>query len=366
VPGRKQGIDGLRTRIPRVLRRTLAGAGVALALASCGDLSLVSSLRQEAPGALRFSPPDPVIPLNASITFSVMGGIPPYSIAPSSVSVTALDDHTWQFPGQPSNGDFAIQVSDWAGKTATSDVRVYAGAGPQLNVTEVTLPAGTGWTFTVVSGGTGPYTWEVDGVAKATGTSYAFSSSVTGMYVVAVIDSLGVSQVATADVVPSGIGVDPLSITPTSAGTVPGGRIAFTALGGSGSYHFSASAGTIVDANPATYTAPPATGSYAKAITLADTGGGLPSPVYADVIVTASGTLPLITPNSVTVSVVGDTVQFTASGGTGPYTYSLNRPDIGSIDAATGLYTQLAAGPVLVTVADKDGLTDKARVKWKP
>jgi hypothetical protein len=88
--------------------------------------------------------------------------------------------------------------------------------------------------------------------------------------------------------------------------------------------------------------------------------------------VTASGSLPLITPNSVTVSVVGDTVQFSASGGTPndpplpPYTYSLNRPDVGSIDAATGLYTQLAAGPVLVTVSDKDGLTDKATVKWKP
>jgi hypothetical protein len=365
VPGRKQGIDGLPTRLSRVLRRAVAAGGVALMLAACGDLPLVGTLQREAPGALRFSPPDPVIPLNTPLTFTVMGGIPPYSLAPGSVSVTALDDHTWQFPGQLSNGDFPIGVVDWAGKTATSDVRVYAGAGPQLNVTEVTLPVGVAWTFTVVSGGTAPYTWEADGVLKATGSSYSFSSSATGTHVIAVIDSVGVSRVATADVVPSGIGVDPLSIAPTSAVMLPGGSVAYTALGGSGSYSFSASAGAILGsptANPATYTAPGGTGTYT--ITLTDAGGG--SPVFADATVTASGTLPLITPNSVTVSVVGDTVQFTASGGTAPYSYSLNRPDVGSIDALTGLYTQLAAGPVLVTVSDKDGLTDKATVKWKP
>jgi hypothetical protein len=151
---------------------------------------------------------------------------------------------------------------------------------------------------------------------------------------------------------------------------LPGGSVAYTALGGSGSYAFSVPAGqgSIVGANPATYTAPAGTGTYT--ITLTDTGGESPATVSADAIVTSSGTLPLITPNSVTLSAVGDTVQFTASGGTpNPsepyYAFSTNRPDIGRIDAA-GLYTQLAPGPVLVTVTDRDGLTDKATVKWKP
>ncbi len=352
---RKQGIDGRW--------RALAAAGLVLAIAGCGDLSLVGSLQQEAPGPLRFSPPDPVIPLQTALTFTVMGGIPPYSLV--SGTVTPVNANTWEFPAQTSSGDFPIQVSDWAGKTVRSDVRVTPGA-PGLNVTEVTLPVGASWTFTVVSGGVGPFSWELDGVSQATGSSYYFTSSVTGIYVVTLIDSLGASQVATAQVVPSGINMDPLSITPASAVMIPGGTVAYTALGGSGSYHFSvpAAQGTIIDANPATYTAPPGTGTYT--ITLTDTGGGLPSSATAQAFVTATGTLLVLTPSSVTVSVVGDGVQFTTSGGTPPYTYTSNKPVIGSIDPVTGLYMQQGVGPVLVTVKDKDGLTDKATVKWKP
>ncbi len=360
----KQGIDGSGTRLPRVLRRTLAAAGVALAIVGCGDLSLVNSLQKEAPGPLRVSPPDPVIPLNTALTFTVMGGIPPYALV--SGSANPVDDHTWKFPAQASSGDFPIQVSDWAGKTVRSDVRVTPGA-PALNVTGVTLPVGVGWTFTVVSGGVAPFSWELDGVFEATGSSYLFSSAAIKVYVITVIDSLGASQVATAEVVPSGINLNPLSITPASAVMLPWGTVALTALGGSGFYHFSVPsslAGSIVDANPATYTAPAGTGTYT--ITLTDTGGGQPASVTANAIVTATGSLPVITPSSVTVAMVGDTVQFTTSGGTLPYTYTTNKPTIGSVDPVTGLYKQEGAGPVLVTVSDKDGLVDKATVKWKP
>jgi hypothetical protein len=88
--------------------------------------------------------------------------------------------------------------------------------------------------------------------------------------------------------------------------------------------------------------------------------------VQADAIVTASGTLPLLSPNSVTVSVIGDQVQFSASGGSGTFTYSTNRPAFGSIDPVTGLYQQLGAGNVVVTVVDEDGLKDNTAVRWNP
>ena len=60
--------------------------GLALALAACGDLSLVDTLHQEAPGELRFSPADPVIAVGADLTISVMGGITPYSILTGAVT----------------------------------------------------------------------------------------------------------------------------------------------------------------------------------------------------------------------------------------------------------------------------------------
>jgi hypothetical protein len=337
-----------------------AGIALTLALAACGDLSLVDSLYREDPGDLRFSPADPVIALGADLTISVMGGITPYSIV--SGAVTPLDEHTWEFPAT-STGSFPLQVSDGAGKTVQTNVIVYSGGEPALNVTELTLPAGVGWTFTV-TGGVPPYVWELDGVLQPQGAApndfYDFPPASTGTYVVDVLDFAGVSQAATVTVVPSGIGVTALRITPDSAVVMPGGTVAFTALGGDGSYVFSApDGGSIDNANPATYVAP-GVGTYG--VDVADGSGA----VSATVIVTATGTLPVLSPGSVSVSVIDDEVQFSASGGTSPYTYSSGKPAIGYIDPSTGLYRQLAAGNVVVTVEDAAGLKDNTLVRWNP
>jgi hypothetical protein len=176
-----------------------------------------------------------------------------------------------------------------------------------------------------------------------------------------VTDFLGVSQAAIVTVVPVTIGIDPLSITPPSAVVMPGGLVAFTALGGDGNYAFTApDGGSIDNANPASYTAP-GTGTYAIELT-----DGIGPPVGAQVIVTATGELLVLSPGSPSVSVVGDEVQFSARGGSPPYSYSTNKPANGSIDPVTGLYRQLAEGNVVVTVKDSVGLTDNTLVKWKP
>ena len=245
-------------------------------------------------------------------------------------------------------------------------VTVYSGGEPALNVTEVTLPEGVGWTFTV-TGGTPPYDLGAGRGAPAQGAapnaSYDFLPASAGTYIVDVLDSAGVSQAAIVTVVPSGVGVDVLSITPLSAVVMPGGTVAFTALGGDGIYSFSApDGGTIDNANPATYVAPGAVGTYA--VSVADGSG--PPGVSAAVIVTATGTLPVLSPGSVTVSAIDDEVQFSASGGTPPYTYSSGKPALGSIDPVTGLYRQLAAGNVVVTVEDSAGLKDNTLVRWNP
>jgi hypothetical protein len=371
VQGELRRVDGSRTCLSRILRLALpvAGVALALALAGCGDMSLVDSLQRESPGDLRFSPGTAAVPLDTSLTLTVVGGIWPYSLVSGAVTpsgdVTPVDDDTWQFPAQTSiTGDwqdFTIGAADGAGVTATAVVRVYAG-GPTLNVTELTLPQGVGWTFSA-SGGAAPYTWEVDGATVASGTdSYAFSSTVENTYLVSVIDSLDHSQVAIVTVVPDGVGVDPLSISPVSAVILPGAAIAFTALGGDGTYAFSApDGGTIDNANPAIYVAPTTIGSYVARV--ADSDGASAS---AKVIVTATGTLPVLFPTSAIVSVIGEELQFNASGGSPPYTYSSNKPDIGSVDPSTGLYRQLLAGNVVVTAADSGGLKDNTLVKWKP
>ena len=100
-------------------------------------------------------------------------------------------------------------------------------------------------------------------------------------------------------------------------------------------------------------------------IDVADGSG--PPGESAAVVVTTTGTLPVLSPGSVTVSAVGDEVQFSASGGSPlSYTFSTNKPAVGSIDPVTGLYRQLAAGNVVVTVVDAAGLKDNTAVRWNP
>ncbi len=61
-----------------------------------------------------------------------------------------------------------------------------------------------------------------------------------------------------------------------------------------------------------------------------------------------------ITPNTAQVS-IGASQQFTAAGGTAPYSWSVADATVGSIDAATGLFTGLAAGTTTVSAMDANG-----------
>jgi uncharacterized protein YjdB len=54
--------------------------------------------------------------------------------------------------------------------------------------------------------------------------------------------------------------------------------------------------------------------------------------------------------------VIGDTLQFTASGGTSPYSWSVSDTSVATIDA-NGLLSALAVGTVQVTAIDADGIT---------
>lgn len=375
VQGKTRGADG--TRLSRILRLVLLAEAAALVLAAagCGDLPLVDTLQRESPGELRFSPSSAAVPSETSYTFSVTGGITPYSITSGSVTVASVGENTWQFPGQTVTAgyqDFPLGASDWAGKTTSAVLRVYSGMAPQLNVSEVILPAGASWTFQASGGLPLPdYAWEVNGAPQPSGPSpndsYVFAFTAPGAYVVAVFDSLDASHAATVEVVTNTAG-GPLSITPTSAVVLPGGTIAFTALGGNLDYDFSCpDGGSIDNTNPASFVAPAGTGSYR--ILLTDSGGG--GPVEAVAEVTSTGEALVISPSGPTVSAVGDEVQFSASGGS-PYTaepyytFSTNKADMGTVDPATGLYRQMGEGNVVVSVMDSAGLKDNTLVKWKP
>ena len=350
----------------------LAAAG--LALAGCGDLSLVAALKGDSPGELRFSPATAMVPEKTDFTFSVLGGFTPYDVLVSG-ALAPKAGNTWVFEGKTISGtaeSFTIQATDLLGNTATAEVTVYAVPAPLvLDVTEVTLLVGDSWTFHA-SGGSGSYSWSVDDVPvnppPAPDDAYNYTSSTAGTYTVTVTDSIGLSQAATVTVKAPDPNA-PLEITPTSMTVKRGGTATFMALGGSGDYTFAVvpggAGGSFFDAraNPATYTAPASSGTDTASLS-----DGIDT-VTATVTVVDPAAQPLIlSPQNPTVAAIGDRIQFQASGGSGTgewtYKFSTNKPGTGFIDPATGSYEQLKEGHVVVTVRDGAGASAHTLVKF--
>ena len=352
-----------------------AGLTLLLALAGCGDLSLLQALKGDSPGELRFSPSTVLIPERTDFTFTVLGGFTPYEIS-LGAGVTPKGGNTWVFPGKDISAEselFTVEATDLLGHKTTAEVTVYAVASPlELNVSELTLLVGQSWTFTA-TGGAGGYLWAVDDVAVGPpdppppNDTFLYLAAIPGGHTVTVTDSLGVSRAAAVTVKPV-VADAPLQISPDRGVVGVNGMLSFMAEGGTGPYHFEVllpggAGGTFSDAgaNPAAYLAPGTTGT--DTIRLTDDAGAT---VGATVIVIAASSLKL-SPESPTVSAIGDTIQFEASGGTGldTYTFSSGKPDQGSIDPSTGYYVQLGVKNVVVTVHDASGATANTIVKFK-
>jgi hypothetical protein len=305
----------------------------------------------------------------------------PYQVD-ADVAITPLDDHTFEFgggtvPEGSTTQDYPIQATDLLGDSATGTITVYAAGPLVLAVQDLTLVAGDSWTFTV-TGGLPPYTWSLEDVPQEPvpddDNSYVFQAVSQGTFTLSVRDSIGMSRAAIVQVEPIPPADASLQITPTAATVLVGGTVIFTALGGkitlAGGYTFSATGGTITpgsdaDGSPATYVAD-AKGSFA--VSVADDSSVAEAPVT--VVTSPVQSLQLL-PESPTVSAVGQTIEFTATGGTVPYEFSSDHPTWGSIVAtgpSTALYAQEPAGEgrnVLVRVTDANATSISTMVFWK-
>jgi hypothetical protein len=349
-----------------------------LTLAGCGNLPLVDTLQRESPGDLRLSPATALVPEYTPFTFIVQGGFLPYDLASLSATLTAQDDHTYVFGGGTapagSTQDYLIDATDLLGNTATAVVTVYALPPLVLDAHDVTLLAGDFWTFTA-TGGKQPYTWSLEGVvqepAPDTDDNYLFQAISEGFYTLSVSDDIGATRAAIVQVLPVPPAGSALQITPVSATVLTGGKVVFTAMGGTGPYAFSTTGGSItpapapdLDGSPATYTAPAVKLTYT--ITVTDSNSGA---AYATVdVVTSLNQALKLAPESPTVLALEETIEFTVIGGTPPFIFSTDHPDRGSIAATgprTALYTQLAANNVTVRVLDADGTSTSTLVNWQ-
>jgi uncharacterized protein (TIGR03437 family) len=309
-------------------------------------------------------------------TYSIVGTQPPgLALTPNNTPTTG----SATFGGNPTTGgsySFSIQVSD--GSKTASQSFVVTISNPPITLTPTTgaLPAGiVNGNYTqafVASGGSGTgYTFTIAGstpgltLNASTGVlSGAPTSATTYSFTIGVSDGSQFTppfQAKSYTIV-----VEPaITITPTTIPAADSGvnyTQSFTASGGSGSgYTYSISAqppGLSFNAANGTLSGPPSSsGSFPFTITARDSAG-------------LSGTSPTITltvnppltlsPSTLTAGQVGTgySQAFTASGGSGGYTYSLGgaQPPGLSLTANVLSGSPTANGTYNFTITAKDTL----------
>lgn len=139
-----------------------------------------------------------------------------------------------------------------------------------------------------------------------------------------------------------------VDVTPTAATIAAGNTQQYTATGGTAPYTWSVSDSNLASIDATGLLTALAPGQVTVNATDANNVSGTASATITTVVVNPdSGSLR-----------IGDTLQFSATGGAAPYSWSSSDPAVASIDAATGLLTALSIGSVQVTATDANGFSD--------
>ncbi|MFL5765309.1 MAG: PKD domain-containing protein [Bacteroidia bacterium] len=277
---------------------------------------------------------------------AVTGGTPAYTYSFAGSPFTSTISYTGL-----AAGSYTIIVKDGNGCQFTTTANVVAVPGPTALVT-TTNPSSCGLNngavnIGAVTGGTPPYTYSFNGGGFTATTSY--TSVAAGSYSVIVKDANG----CTFTVTPTVTNVaGPTAIATTHVNTTCGGAngsITIGAItGGTGPYQYSVNGSALsatttypgLVANTYNVTVQDANGcSFTTTVTVTDLSGLLAS-ITAQTNVSCNGG-------------ANGSVTVTASGSTGPYSYSINGGPFG----ASGTFSGLASGAYTVTAKDGNGCT---------
>jgi hypothetical protein len=303
-----------------------------------------ASVRIASFGSLAISPLTAAVVVNQQLTFRGAGGVPPYTYTASRGDVDSAG--VYRAPG--TTGPDTVSVTDSAVPPTTADasVSVVVAAPLQISPSAITLAVDGAVTF-AASGGVGTYHFSTDPPGAIDPGGAYVAPGTPGVYQVTVEDSDGspASRTAVVTVIVSSA----LTISPSSITLNVNNSVTFVGSGGLPPYSYSRIAGDgIVDSGSGQYSASGTAGTATIRVIDSDT-----PPKTADAAVTILAGLALA-PSSATVTVDG-TRQFVATGGQTPYTYSVDSPGTGTIDAA-GLYAAVGSpGTEIVRVTDAIG-----------
>ncbi|MFM8597314.1 MAG: beta strand repeat-containing protein, partial [Flavobacteriales bacterium] len=280
-----------------------------------------------------------------AINLTVTGGTTPYTFAWTGTSFTATTEDLASRPV----GTYAVVITDANGCTANASATITQPTALTLTAvnTPVSCNGGTNGTITATAGGgTTGYTYSINGTTFQ--ASANFTGLAAGTYTVTVRDANNCTTTATTTITQPTALATSTAVTNVLCNGASTGAINLTVTGGSTPYSF-AWTGTSFTATTEDLASRPA-GTYAVVIT--DANGctaNASATITQPTLLVASGV-------KTNVSCFGGsngTITASATGGTAPYTYSIN----GTTFQASTSFTGLAAGTYTVTVRDANNCT---------
>ena len=299
------------------------------------------------PTGISISPNAITLAVNNTTTFTASGGTGPYSYSIFSGSGSILST-TGAFTAPGSAGTTVVRVVDGLGQFA--DAIVTTNAALTISPTSQSLGLNSSQTFTA-SGGVPPILYSLaSGLGSVNSSTGAYTSgSSAGSAVVRATDSIGNTADANVSIFGS------LGITPAVIEIAVNNTVNFSAAGGIGPYSYIVLSGLgTVNASTGVYTASSSAGAATVRVT--DSLGAT-----SDAAITVDPALA-ISPSTLQILSVNDTITYTAIDGVPPYTFSIIS-GTGTIDSSTGAYTAPAiSGSATIQLADSYGNTVTAPI----
>ena len=291
---------------------------------------------------------------NGSVTATINGGTPPYTVTLGATTQTVLTDGgSTTFTGL-SAGTKTVHIVATGGctKDVMIDVTQPASAvGSSItSQTNVGCFGGSTGSVTVAgSGGTPSYTYSIDGTNF--GVSGTFNNLAAGPYTVTVKDANGCTHVQPVTITQTASAVSASISSQTNVACFGGstGSVTVAGSGGTGPYTYSID-GTTFGAS-GTFSSL-AAGSYT--VTVKDANGC--TTIQAVTITQPASAVSASISSQTNVACFGGSsgiVTVAGSGGTLPYTYAID----GTTFGASGTFSSLGAGSYTITVKDANGCT---------
>ncbi len=326
---------------------TGVGAGTMVVSATDGNGVSVTSGNIEV-RRVEVSPGTGTLASRATLQFTASGGALPYAWSTSDSTVATIDASGLLTALAP--GVITVSAMDANAISGSSGAINITDSTP-LSVTPITavLIIGDSQTFSA-TGGIGAVTWSTTDITIANISNLGVLTALTaGTVAVIATDELGNSGRSDPLTI---LAVAPIiTISPFNTTLGVGAARQFTATGGSRApytWAINNAASATIDATSGVLT-----GTAAGTVVVSATDANGFTGSSGVVTISAASANIVVTPQ-VAALATGASLQFSATGGIGSYTWSVSNPISATINA-NGLLTGLIAGAVIITATDGNG-----------